>query len=129
MAIPEAWKFFDPITSETFIFPNNPKEMSSPHPQNTVSFASRGVNGRMPGISAPKSPTRWSVTGKSRSEDFLNTLIDLKSRPYPIHITDHLNRTWEVVLLGIGIDELRPSQVHSTRFNYDIQCLVLGRVL
>lgn len=128
MPIPVAWKLYDPVANETVVFPNNPREMGSPHPQKTISFGGRAARGTIAGSANPAEPTKWSFSGKSRDQGFYNALVSFRNKENPIQVTDHLDRTWEMVITGIGINEARPSALHATRFTYTVEGFITARI-
>lgn len=125
------WTFFDPDGEEAVILPINPNTMAAPQTPREMRFAfgSRWGQDRIRGIdSRPSTPPQWTFGGVILSQAHYELLLEWTQRLVPIHITDHLGRTFEVVLQQFDPVERLPTARHPWRADYTMTCLLLGEV-
>jgi hypothetical protein len=137
MAINQRWIWYDPSTSDEWVVPMNPNKMTSPHaPKNTVLYPkSERTHGRGEGgggvariMQFRQNPYEWSFSGVIRSEQHFHDLMAWSKKTSRLHITDHLERTWEVRMDSIDIDEQRDTARNPWRFTYTVKVNIYGRV-
>jgi hypothetical protein len=91
------WIFDDGAT--TYTVPRNPNGMTFPRVHRTFDSLPTLPNGRIPVIMAPQAPMDISFTGTLVDQTHHDALVDwVYNRSGSITITDHLSRTWSVVL-------------------------------
>lgn len=122
------WVFTDPTTAETYTFPRNPNGMTSPYlPQVTTPMA-RTIDGRARAARALAVPVEWSFKGDIRTQAHHDALAAWAAKDHRVHVTDHLARTWEVMLTQFDADEQRPRLSTPWRFTYQMRALIYRRI-
>lgn len=129
------WVWYDPKLDETWVMERNPDEMTTPHPPKNSTIFSRsigGLNSVGNGVSRVlqfrQRPFEWQFSGNVRSQAMHDTLLLWTARTNRLHITDHLERTWEVRITAPDIDEERQSARNAWRFRYTIKANMYGQV-
>lgn len=124
----QKWTFHDPVTTETYVFPISPYQMTTLTPKHSHIVGAAGGHSeqRKRITEAPTQPFDWSFTGRIRTQQQHDDLDEWTRKGYPIHVSDHLGRTWEVLIRSFKPKDLRGRL--STRWEYDIAGTVLGRV-
>jgi hypothetical protein len=125
-----AWTLTDPITSAVYVMHNNPDKMTSPWPAKDFSHVRSNHTGqeRARAFQAKPSPTQWQWEGVIRSQAHYDALLLWAAKPYPIHVTDHLGRTWQVVIRRFAPEDRRPTRAVPVRMRYVMETLNLGEV-
>jgi len=121
------WQFRDMRTSEVYTVELNPNEMSNFRFPKELDFALYGGS-RMRGSRATRQPQDWTFGGVVRTKTHHDALVDWHTRPGKVRITDHLGRTFEVMLRSLDLTDRRPSGDNTWRFKYTFNCLLLRRV-
>lgn len=123
------WVLNDPDTAETWTMPINPDSMSSPHPAKPLRHAYGVRTGlhRARTFMAAQAPVRWTFGGVIRTQAHYDALEDWASKDI-VHITDHLARTWVVVMQGFDPVDRRPTPQTPWRLRYQMQTLILRRL-
>ena len=123
------WILEDPGAVESIAVPLNPNKMDSPtRPRNmTWAWTHYGPD-HMRGIDVPGPATNWTWGGVLLSQTHYDLLLDWTKRLVPLHITDHLGRTFEVVIQKFDPVERLPSPNHPLRVDYTMTCLLLGEI-
>lgn len=138
------WTFFDVETSESVVLPLNPNEMSSPTFQRstksawTSRFSARGTAGGGNGAepdngrgrprlfdSGPSSPTDFTFSGIIQSEAHYELLLEWAKRCNLLRVTDHLGRTFEMIIQRFEPVEQRPTATNLWKMHYTMSCLLL----
>lgn len=129
MAYVERWLLHDPGAVESVRLPLNPNKMDSPtRPRNmTWAFSSFGDQ-KIRGFDTPGPATDWNFSGVLLTEAHYTLLLDWTKRLVPLHITDHLGRTFEVVIKKYDPVERPTSRLRPWRCDYTITCLLLGEI-
>lgn len=124
------WTLTDPVTSDTWTMPINPDAMTSPHRGRELTHARGNKSGlqRARSFMRPPQPVEWQWEGVIRSQEHYDELLLWASKSYPIHVTDHLNRTWLVVIRKFAPTERRPTATVPVRMRYAMETLNLGEV-
>lgn len=137
------WRFEDPAGPDEVILPLNPNEMSSPSPGRSVQSAwtsrwvSRGTSGADAddGFGRPRlidsgqlSPIEWSFGGVIRNESHYELLLEWTKACRVLRVTDHLGRTFEIIIQKFDPVERRPTPTNEWRANYTMNCLLLKRI-
>lgn len=116
------WKFLDVRTNEEHTVELNPNTASSYRFDNQFDFAgNRGVRGR-------RNPVEWTFGGVVRKQGHHDSLIDWQRHPGKVRVTDHLGRTFEVMIRSLDMRDRRPAGDDTWRFEYTFNCLLLRRV-
>lgn len=110
---------------ETWVVPQNPKEMSSPFPARNVTPRST-IGGRTLLTEGATTPTNWEFRGSCRTRDHYEALrrwvYEKKQR---IMITDHFGRKIVCVLLAFEPVPKRSVGVY-WRHDYSVRALVIS---
>jgi hypothetical protein len=114
----------------------NPNQMTSPHPKkNSVPFPKSSATGPAKGWYGVarvhqhrQLPYEWSFSGLVRSEAHYNDLLEWTAKTGKVHITDHFERTWEVRVDSLELDEQRDTARNAWRFQYTVKVIIYGRV-
>lgn len=129
------WVLTDPATSETWMMPINPNAMTSPQAgknlQNSYGIDRAydpGSRQRVNTFLAPPSPTQWEWSGVIRSKDHYDAYVHWTQKPSEIHVTDHLGRTWEVLITAFAPEDRVPTQTVPWRLTYSVKALILRRL-
>jgi hypothetical protein len=120
------WEFNDPITLAIYTVPINPNKMTSPHlAQNTEPAPVSPVDGRIRARRTRPLPREWSFGGVIRDQTHYDALLAWVEKPYPVFITDHLGRTWYVLLNEFAPEERRKNVAVPDRYTYEVKGYVL----
>lgn len=122
------WVFTDPVTSAVYTVPRNPREMTSPYPPRNTQVMANAIDGRARVVRTFTVPMEWEFVGDIRSEAHYGALLAWSAKDYRVRITDHFNRTWEVLLTQFDPTEEKPSTHLSWKFNYRMRGLVYRRI-
>lgn len=117
------WTFTDPVTSDTYTVPINPNAMTSPFKKTSKQvLPASPVNGRVRALSTPQ-PIEWQFSGVIRIQAHYDALLTWVSKPYPVSITDHLGRTFPVLLTSFDPQDQRANL--ATKWTYTVKGYVL----
>lgn len=122
------WKFIDPSTNETYVFPLNPNEMTSP-------FGERNIQAR--GTTSPlgqplffegaQSPTQWTFSGNCPTalqyEALRSWVYDRTGRR--LQVVDHFGRVIDVVLRSFDAKPRRDKNRY-WHHTYTLTCHVIN---
>lgn len=125
------WILTEPSTSATWTMPINPDRMTSPFPVRkniSTAYGSRKGTDRVRSFMSSPDIHEWSWEGVIRSEEHYDSLVEWASKTSAIHVTDHLNRTWEVVFRKFEPTDRKPTANVPWRLRYKMTALVLRRV-
>lgn len=130
MSLVVRWTFTDTTTDEKVVLPINPNEASPPSSARTFQWAwgsRQGLN-RVRGISRPTPPTEWTFGGVIRTKEHYDLLLEWSKRDSIVHVTDHLERTFEIMIKGFEPTERLPTGSTPWRATYTMTCLLLKEV-
>jgi hypothetical protein len=97
----QRWVFTDPATSTTWTVPRNPKSMQFPSQPRSLDSLPVNVAGTVLALEqTPKKPADIQFSGSLVDQSHHDTLLAWTQRSNAITITDHLSRTWLVLLTG-----------------------------
>lgn len=123
------WIFQEVSTGTTHTVEINPNKASSPMLPKTLTFSSRlDSAGRIAGVSEKVRPKDWTFEGVIFTQTHHDALIEWAKKPGKVRITDHLGRTFEVMMQKIQVTDRRPTPLNDWRFTYSFACLVLRRI-
>lgn len=131
------WIFRDISDGESVVLPLNPNKMSSPTFQRNMEFAwgTRANESWSGGISRIRAidngqgqPTTWTFEGVILKESHYNLLLAWTKRLQVLHMTDHLSRTFEVIIQRFDPIERLPSATNAWRVDYSMSCLLLREI-
>jgi hypothetical protein len=117
------WKFTDPVASETWTVPINPNTMTSPWPKTSITLAGSPLGGDVRAL-VKTTPVEWSFGGVMRTQAHYDELLRWVSKPNPVTVTDHLGRTFNVLLTKFDPEDVRV--VLPTKWNYTVTAYILG---
>ena len=127
----QRWVFAEVGTANTWTVPLNPDSMSSPIAQRTLTSAFAAYQGspRTPStmMRTPAS-TQWEFSGVIRTKAHHDDLIAWCRKPGKVRITDHLGRTFEVMISDIEIADRRPTPNTPWRLRYTVTASILRRI-
>lgn len=125
------WTLFDPATLTTYVMPINPDRMSSPHPRKKIDTAYGGRGGaglgRIRTFMAPADAVEWTFEGPIRTQAHHDAL-QTWSQKGEVYVTDHLGRTWVVIMQTFVPDERKPTAATPWRLRYTMKCLVMRQL-
>ena len=125
------WQFRDMRNDDTYTVEINPNTMAGYRFGRDIGFApyhhDSSYSGVV-GVKRPRQPVDWSFGGVVRSKTHHDKLIDWQKRPGKLRITDHLGRTFEVMVRSLQMLDRRPTGDNTWRFEYSFNCLLLRRI-
>ena len=123
------WTFTDPYTDETWVHTINPDQATSPFPVTTGTYGAGVRTGLTAArtILPPLKAVEWTFGGAIRSQAHHDELVSWARRG-PVHLTDHLGRTFVVVLTGLDVTERKPTKTLNTRWRYTMRALLLRQL-
>lgn len=120
------WIFTDPVTLDDYTVHINPNAMTSPHRVNaTEAYPVSPVDGRIRARRPKPQPREWTFSGVIREQDHYDALLLWSQKEYPIFITDHLGRTWFVLLNEFAPEERQRNATVPDRYRYEMKGYVL----
>lgn len=124
------WRITEPVSTDAAIVQINPNKMDAPTTARTMTFAWGEKWGLdiMRGIDRPTPPRSWTFGGVLLTEAHYNLLLTWTKRLQVVHITDHLGRTFKVVIQKFDPVERLPTATKPWRADYTMTCLLLGEV-
>ena len=125
-----AWVLTDPATSDTWTMPINPDTMTSPFgPKSfkTAAGTKTGIGRVRTFQTAPTIP-EWQWEGVIRTKQHYDDLVDWASRPGEVHVTDHLGRTFAVVIQAFQPIDRRSMATVPWRLRYTMKVLILRQL-
>lgn len=128
------WVFEDTETSESVRLPLNPKEMSSPFPARELAFAwtahaEQGIGRARIFDRTRSTPVEWSFGGVILYKSHYDLLLDWAQRMNLLRVTDHLGRTFEIIIQSLDVRERqRTMATQEWRADYTMTCLLLKEV-
>lgn len=124
------WRFRDPSNGDVWDFTINPDQMTSPTKEKNVRHT-LGVGteyGRFATVQAAPRPREWTFSGVIRSKQQHDILESWYERTGVLHVTDHLSRTFEVMLQGFEVSERKPTKAVTWRLRYTMKTLLLRQL-
>lgn len=125
------WKFYDIAAEESVTLPLNPNQMSGTKKPRNLTWAQgarRGLD-RPRGIDlSADSPHEITFGGVVFTEEHYLLLLNWIKRVTVIRITDHLGRSFEVLLQKFDPVERLPTARRPWRVDYTMSCLLLREV-
>lgn len=124
------WIFHDPGTGDSWTVPINPDSMGNPTPAKGLAFG-RNVRsgGRQTTFRQVPKPVEWEFAGVIRTQAHHDNLLAWLNRRGIIEITDHLSRTFEVMLTGFEVTERAPTKSGVRwRMRYSMKALLLRQI-
>lgn len=129
------WIWYDPRLDETWSMDRNPDQMTTPHPPKNSTIFSRsigGLNSIGNGVSRVlqfrQTPFEWQFSGNIRTQAAHDLLMSWVKRSNRLHITDHLDRTWEVRIDACDVEEQRQSHSNAWKFRYTVKANIYGQI-
>lgn len=122
---------FDDLDGNQALVPVNPNQMSSPTIARNLSFAFGsmwGINRIRMKDSAPQRPTEWTFEGVLFTPEHYDLLLEWAGKLMLLRVTDHLGRTFEMVIQKFDPIERLPTATKSWRADYTMTCLLLKEV-
>lgn len=128
----QRWTFEDAAAAETWTMPINPNSASSPFPARNISTVagadpSAGL-GRTRMFEQPPTLASWQFGGLLRTKAHHDELVRWVKKSGEVLVTDHLGRTFAVLLQSLAVTDQRPRAGNDWRMTYDVTALVLRRV-
>lgn len=122
-----AWKLIDPVTTEEYIFPRNPRATSSPNPLRRSTETLATVVDSRPMARQTTSVAQWTFEGKYVG-DMAEDIAAWMTKKYPVRVRDHLDQVWEVILDRFEPTEALPSARYAKKGTYSMSTYVLRRI-
>lgn len=113
---------------DTYTFPVNPKDMASHGVAVQRDSLPAAVNNTSVRVSetSPKA-YEWTFSGRIYSQQQYDDLLNWVYAGVPVELTDHLNRTFRVVLTAFNPTDLRRPGT-TIRWDYEMRAIVLGEI-
>lgn len=135
MPVTHRWILFDPATDEQWEFPRSPNRMTSPHPPKNTTIFSRTI-GHPSNLGAGVSrvmqfrqqPYEWSFSGDIRTQEHYEAFIQWTRKTGRLHVTDHFDRTWEIRIDSVELDEQQQTARKPWKFAYTVRANIYGRI-
>ena len=124
------WVLTEVATGATWTMPINPDSMTSPFPDRELTHA-RGVAGQLTqvrSVVAPPRPVEWEWSGVIRTQAHYDDLAVWAQKPGKVRVTDHLGRTFEVMLRAFEPEDRPPTKTTPWRLRYSMKALLLRRI-
>lgn len=126
-------------SSESYTLPYNPYQMTSPHAAREFKYATGIHDGRkrMRVFETPHQPANWEFTGFIHTKQHHDELDHWARKDHPVQVTDHMRRTFEVVIQEFVPEDRRFGRHPRSdsldddvrwRMRYTMKCLILRRV-
>lgn len=125
------WVFTEVDGGAAYTVPINPDKMSSPFHEREFQHAYGGRrNGERPfhTVESSPRPKEWTFEGVIRTQAHHDALELWSRKPGLVRITDHLGRTFEVLLTSFEPTDRRPNARTSWRLRYVMKALVLRQI-
>jgi hypothetical protein len=126
----ERWTFTEPISGDTWMVPINPNSMTAPSFARNLTFAygSKWGQERIRAIDKATQPREWSFSGVLLTKDHYDSLLEWSQKLALVRISDHLGRTFEVVITQFDPIERLPTPKRPWRVDYTITCMLLKEI-
>lgn len=121
------WQLEEVETDEVVTLELNPNEMASYTFPREFEFA-KNDDSRMRAVKARRAPLSWSFGGVVRTQAHHDLLVEWQQKPGKVRVTDHLGRTFEVMMSSLDMRDRRATLANSWRFTYTFNCLLLRRI-
>lgn len=124
------WVLEDVGAVESIVLPLNPNKMDAPTRGRNMTWAWGTAWGqdRMRGIDNPGPAPQWTWSGFLFTESHYNLLLAWTKRLARLYLSDHLGRTFEVVIQKFDPVERLPTAKHPWRVDYTMTCLLLKEI-
>ena len=129
------WVLEDLVAAETYTFPINPKTAGAPFGSRSLTCAQArgwvdqdaGLN-RLRMFESPARPVDWEFGGSIRTQEHHDALLYWSKKSNEVRVSDHLERTFEVIIRAFRPVDERPTPTIPWRMSYTMNALVLRRV-
>lgn len=124
------WVLTEVSTGATWTMPINPDQMSSPHQDRAINtaFGTRKGHDRLRTFVTPSPAKEWSWGGVIRTKAHYDALEEWAKKPGKVRVTDHLGRTFEVMIQAFQPEDRDPTARVTWRLRYQMSTLLLRRV-
>lgn len=124
------WVLTDPTVPESWTMPINPDSMSSPFGTREMSTSYGSLLGqrRLRTFLTPASAVQWEWSGVIRTKEHHDALEAWSRKPGKVHVTDHLGRTFEVLIASFEPTDRRPTPNVPWRLRYTMKTMLLRRI-
>lgn len=125
------WTFDDPTVPESFTVPINPNEMGSPHQVRDIAMAAGSLGGlnRIRIVDkVPQVPKEWAFGGVIRTKEHHDELLRWTKKKHPIHVSDHLGRTFEVIIKNFEPVDRTPTPNVPWRLRFTLTTFLLKEI-
>ncbi len=126
--IVQRWKFKDVASTAEAVLPINPNEMSSPYYGKNITSYGTGVlwgTERLRAFQAPPQILEVTWSGVILAKDHYDLLLAWQIARKTVRVTDHLERTFDVIIKSFDPVERLPTARHDWRANYTMTVLLL----
>jgi len=118
------WQFSDSTVPETWTVPFNPNVMSSPFRKTTKESMPGAINDGRPRALSTDTPVEWTFGGVMRTQFHYDEMLRWVQKPNEVQITDHLSRTFVVLLTQLEITDVHAKNL--TKWTYVTHGFVVG---
>lgn len=125
------WVLVDVHTDETWTMPINPDQMSSPLQDRSIatSYGTQAGPDRVRSFVTPTAAKEWTWGGVIRTKAHYDQLAYWARKSRKVRVTDHLGRTFEVLMQAFAPVDRRPTGQTPWRLRYEMTTLVLRRTV
>ena len=126
----QRWVLTEVDTGDTWTMPINPDSMTSPVLERsmTTTYGSNVGTARLRTFVTPSRALDWSWSGVIRTKAHHDALEAWSRKPGKVRVTDHLGRTFEVMLQGFEPTDRKPTPTTPWRLRYTMKTLLLRRI-
>lgn len=124
------WVLTEVTSGATWTMPINPDSMSSPHQDKavTTAFGTKKGHDRLRTFITPSPAKEWTWGGVIRTKAHYDGLEEWAKKSGKVRVTDHLGRTFEVVMQRFAPEDRPPTAKVAWRLRYEMTVLLLRRV-
>lgn len=127
--ITQRWTLRDTQTNEVWTMPINPDSMTSPVRRRQLRFALGGRrDGRIRAMRVAAEAEDWEWSGAIRTQAHYDALLAWADKAVPVDVTDHLGRTFRVVITDFNPTDRKPTRRTSWRLRYTMKTKMLEEI-
>lgn len=121
------WQFWDPIASETYVFPINPNAGGTPTRAKSLAIEKTAApDGKAILFEGREDPRKISVSGAILEEAELNAFYAWYDKRHQVRLTDDLGRQFWVYITNFSATRDR-RQSHPWHHSYQMEMTILDQ--
>lgn len=123
------WVLHDPVASVSYTFERNPRTgTGSPYRVNKTAAMPVARDGIPRATRTLAAPTEWVISGDLRTKTQYDALTNWATVANRVELSDHLGRSFDVLITRFEPEEHRPTARTPWRFTYRLTALVYGEL-